>query len=230
MNIQNRFGPAVLLGLLNIWIIIEFKKISKRRRVLTNKFTELSGFPTQSLLEVSQKAIQLKQEENEVFINFSRENASQCQVERQENSNVRVLTQSNSVTTMKNEIKLTLNSPNRLSNTSSKIMSNRIRYEKNCRSSSFTGSKNKKLKATYYKASTDLKLSVDIKDISLNKTASNDHVDENILNKIKLSPKKLTGIKSNFSVGESPSLSRQKNVYKNNYSSEIEGEAIFNDK
>lgn len=47
-----RFAPAVLLAVLNTWIIIEFKRISRRRLLLSQGIScEVSAIPSQSYLE-----------------------------------------------------------------------------------------------------------------------------------------------------------------------------------
>lgn len=47
-----RFAPAVLLGVLNTWIIIEFKRISRRRLLLSRGMScEVSAIPSQSYFE-----------------------------------------------------------------------------------------------------------------------------------------------------------------------------------
>ncbi|KAG0712100.1 putative G-protein coupled receptor AH9.1 [Chionoecetes opilio] len=47
-----RFAPAVLLGVLNTWIIIEFKRISRRRLLLSRGIScEVSAIPSQSYFE-----------------------------------------------------------------------------------------------------------------------------------------------------------------------------------
>lgn len=47
-----RFAPAVMLGVLNTWIIIEFKRISRRRLLLSQGMScEVSAIPSQSYFE-----------------------------------------------------------------------------------------------------------------------------------------------------------------------------------
>ncbi|KAK8399505.1 hypothetical protein O3P69_003530 [Scylla paramamosain] len=52
LEICVRFAPAVLLGVLNTWIIIEFKRISRRRLLLSRGMScEVSAIPSQSYFE-----------------------------------------------------------------------------------------------------------------------------------------------------------------------------------
>ena len=49
-----RLAPAFILGVLNISIIIEFKKISRKRRLISMNHADVSCFPSQSLGDYSQ--------------------------------------------------------------------------------------------------------------------------------------------------------------------------------
>ncbi|XP_071515492.1 uncharacterized protein [Panulirus ornatus] len=52
LEICVRFAPAILLALLNTWIIIEFKRISRRRLLLSQGIScDVSAIPSQSYLE-----------------------------------------------------------------------------------------------------------------------------------------------------------------------------------
>ncbi|XP_069948054.1 dopamine D2-like receptor [Cherax quadricarinatus] len=52
LEICVRFAPAILLAVLNTWIIIEFKRISRRRQLLSRGFNcEVSAVPSQSYFE-----------------------------------------------------------------------------------------------------------------------------------------------------------------------------------
>ncbi|XP_037799648.1 probable G-protein coupled receptor AH9.1 [Penaeus monodon] len=54
LEICVRFAPAVLLAVLNTWIIIEFKRISRRRRLLSQGMScEVSAIPSQSFYEAN---------------------------------------------------------------------------------------------------------------------------------------------------------------------------------
>ncbi|XP_064098581.1 probable G-protein coupled receptor AH9.1 [Macrobrachium nipponense] len=54
LEICVRFAPAVMLAVLNTYIIIEFKKISRRRRLLSqNMSCEVSAIPSQSYGELN---------------------------------------------------------------------------------------------------------------------------------------------------------------------------------
>ncbi|XP_063600000.1 probable G-protein coupled receptor AH9.1 [Penaeus indicus] len=54
LEICVRFAPAVLLAVLNTWIIIEFKRISRRRRLLSQGMScEVSAIPSQSYYEAN---------------------------------------------------------------------------------------------------------------------------------------------------------------------------------
>lgn len=54
LEICVRFAPAVLLAVLNTWIIIEFKRISRRRRLLSQGLScEVSAIPSQSFYEAN---------------------------------------------------------------------------------------------------------------------------------------------------------------------------------
>ncbi|XP_076056261.1 uncharacterized protein LOC143034203 [Oratosquilla oratoria] len=54
LEICVRFAPAVLLAVLNTWIIIEFKRISRRRQLMTKTGVEVSNFPSVSYVEATQ--------------------------------------------------------------------------------------------------------------------------------------------------------------------------------
>ena len=81
-------APAILLAVLNTWIIVEFKRISRRRKLLAHgiQCTEVSGFPLPSVNDQSIVQPSIFQTQEDGFSGIEKCSPDEIQLKEKQNS------------------------------------------------------------------------------------------------------------------------------------------------